>query len=210
MKGIQTLNRCPKCNSVLEELEPNSEDMTDGQLANWDMGFNREFYCPKCKTFSSRDIEIIEEFDDDFPTPSQLEKMDERKRTSLNNSRIKGNIGEMWFENKLRSKGYKVRKTMYYNFEQEKCIFNEKGVENLLQQYSKNKKLLKLLRSFGNGYPDLICLKDGEVSFYEVKTNNSEVMDHQQQVINTLKSKGYEVKVIRLNVQFNVEENKDD
>ena len=39
---------CPKCQIEMEEEEPNFEDMTDGQFADYEAGHWRYFYCPKC------------------------------------------------------------------------------------------------------------------------------------------------------------------
>ena len=203
-------HRCPECNTALEEvqlIEEDFEGMTEGQMADYETGFNRTFYCPKCKINSLRDIEVYDIDDDEnMPTPQQLESLEKGRRTSWNNRRIRGFIAEMWFANKLRNYGYKVRKTMYYDYETGVSIFNEKGVENLLQKHPKKDEIMKLLNSFEKGYPDLICLKDKIISFYEVKSNDSEVKEHQKQVMKTLKSEDYEVKTVRLNVEYKVEE----
>ncbi len=202
--------RCSKCNTALEEVQLIEDDfggMTDGQIADYDAGFNREFYCPKCKTNSLRDVEVYDvDGDEHTPTPQQLESLKKGRRTSWNNKRIKGFIAELWFANKLRNNGYQVRKTMYYDYEKGVSIFNEKGVDNLLQEHSKKKKIMKLFNSFEKGYPDLICLKDKTISFYEIKSNGSEVKEHQKQVMETLKSEGYEVKTVRLTIEYKVEE----
>ncbi|MBX4196263.1 VRR-NUC domain-containing protein [Candidatus Pacearchaeota archaeon] len=203
--------RCEKCNSALIEVQlakDNFEEMSDGQMSDHEAGFNREFYCPKCKTTFLRDIEVYSIEDEiDMPSPSQLEALEKGRRTGWNNRGIRGFIAEMWFANKLRNEGYKIAKTMYYDYEIDASIFNEKGVGRLLQKYSKKNKVMKLLKSFGKGYPDLICLKDKKISFCEIKSNDSKIKEHQKQVMETLESKGYEVKTIRLNVKFNVEEN---
>src|SRR3989338_4864982 len=114
-------HRCPECNTALEEvqlIEEDFEGMTEGQMADYETGFNRTFYCPKCKINSLRDIEVYDIDDDEnMPTPQQLESLEKGRRTSWNNRRIRGFIAEMWFANKLRNYGYKVRKTMYYDYE---------------------------------------------------------------------------------------------
>lgn len=199
--------RCSDCNSAMEELEEDFEGMSDGQIADYEAGFSRTFYCPKCQSTSLRDVEVfaIEE-EGIMPTPAQLESLEKGRRTVWNNKGIRGVIGEMWFANKLRNEGYKVRKTMHYDYETGVSIFNEKGVEDLLKEYPKKKQIMDLLISFGKGYPDLICLKDNKISFYEVKTNISEIKEHQKNVIKILQSKKYESQVIRLNVDFSVKE----
>lgn len=203
-------HRCSKCNTALEEVqlvEDDFEGMSERQMADYDAGFNRTFYCPKCKINSLRDVEVFDVDDEEYtPTPQQLEALKRERRVYWSDKRIKGYIGESWFANRLRGEGFKVRNTMLFDYETGTSIFNEKGVKNLLEDYSKKKKIMECLVSFGKGYPDLICLKDDKVSFYEVKTNNSEVKEHQKQVMDALQSEGYEVKLIRLNVDYKVEE----
>ncbi|MCX6748223.1 MAG: VRR-NUC domain-containing protein [Candidatus Pacearchaeota archaeon] len=205
-------NRCSKCNTALVEIEAGENDfdnLSEGQMADYEAGFNRDFYCPKCKTTSSRDVEVFDVNNEEIiPTPTQLEALEKGRRTSWSNKDIRGYIGEMWFANKLRNEGFKVRKTMSYDYEQGISVFNETGVKNLLQEYPKKEKLMKLLITFGKGYPDLICLKDNKISFYEVKTNSSELKEHQKQVIDVLQSEGYKVQLVRLNVDFKAEETK--
>jgi len=206
--------RCPKCNSAMQEVELSGDDfgdMSEGQEADWEAGFGREFYCPKCQTTSLRDIDVFPIEDEGImPTPAQLEALEKGRRTSWCNKDIKGYVGEMWFANKLKYEGFKVRKTMYYDYEQGVSVFNEEGVKDLLKDYEKKDEVLNEISSFTRGYPDLICLKEGKVSFVEVKTNNSEVKEHQKEVINNLKSMGYEVFVKRLDVDFSVEECEDE
>jgi len=60
--------RCPKCNSVLEELDVSPEeyqDMTDGQQSDHEAGFNRPFSCPKCDYYGLKDIEVYDPLPDD-------------------------------------------------------------------------------------------------------------------------------------------------
>lgn len=202
-------HRCPDCNSALEEEDVyyDNNDMTEGQEADWEAGFGRNFYCPKCKTVSQRDVEVFDDFDDEeyTPTPRQLEALKNGRRNQWSDKRIKGYIGESWFANKLRNEGFKVRNTMLFDYEMGVSVFNQKGVADLLKDYSKQKTLMKLLASFEKGYPDLICLKDDKVSFYEVKTNNSKPKPHQEEVIKVLRSKGYEVELTFLDVEYSVE-----
>ena len=49
--------RCQKCRIDLIELEPNYENMTEGQMVDYDSGFNHIFYCPECKSISILDGE---------------------------------------------------------------------------------------------------------------------------------------------------------
>jgi len=203
--------RCPKCNSAMEELEEDFEGMSEGQMADYDAGFNRTFYCPKCKNTSLQDVDVFSVEDEGrMPTPAQLESLEKGRRTSWNNKGIKGFVAEMWFANKLRNEGYKVRKTMYYDYETGISIFNKKGVQNLLEKHPNKEKLMELFISFTKGYPDLICLRDNKISFYEIKANDSEIKEHQKEVIEELKLKGYEVSVVRLNVDFSVMEREED
>lgn len=169
--------------------------------------------CPKCKErlpFPSKEEQekSVEELESGV-TSSQLEGLFKGRRTSWNNKDIKGTIGEMYFANKLRNDGFLVKRTMIYDFETGKSIFNENGIKDLLSSL-KNKneidKIYALLKQFGNGYPDLICLKQDKTSFFEVKTNDSELKQNQQNVAKCLREAGFDVSVIRLEVDFNVKE----
>lgn len=175
-------------------------------------GFN-DLVCPKCKRKNefvpSKEkqqeyLEILESGGTILP-PEQLEALTKGRRTQWNNRKIYGIIGEMWYANELRNKGYKVRVMMYYSFDSGKMVFNEESIKELLTDYKNKNKLFKILDKFSSGFPDLICLKDDKVSFIEVKTNNSQLNQNQEEVIKALKKAKYSVKVIRLKVDYSVD-----
>ena len=57
--------RCNRCNSEMVELKEDYENMSEGQQINHDMGFNRPFYCEKCKIQTIRDVEVYDNLPDD-------------------------------------------------------------------------------------------------------------------------------------------------
>jgi len=50
--------KCPKCNTEMEELDEDPENMTEGQMADYAAGFNHPFLCPKCKNFRLYDTNM--------------------------------------------------------------------------------------------------------------------------------------------------------
>lgn len=208
----ETAIQCSKCHSAMDKLEEDYETMSEGEMSDYDAGLWGTYYCPKCKR--THIVEgltsqggIIDGEDEDFvPTSTQLKALEKGRRTSWNNKTLRGCIGEMWFANKLRNDGYKVRKTLYYDYDKGNSIINEKGVENLLQNHPKRTDILIMLKSLGVGIPDLICLKNEIISFCEIKTNDSEIRDKQKKAMEVIRSSGHGVYSVRLTVEFNVKE----
>lgn len=55
--------------------------------------------------------------------------------------------------------------------------------------------VVKLIKTSMNGIPDLMCLKEGEVIFIEVKQPKGVISPIQNHVIKTLRENGFDVKV---------------
>jgi Holliday junction resolvase len=55
--------------------------------------------------------------------------------------------------------------------------------------------VVKLIKTSLTGIPDLMCLKDGEVKFIEVKQVKGVISPIQQHVIDTLRINGFEVEI---------------
>jgi Holliday junction resolvase len=58
-------------------------------------------------------------------------------------------------------------------------------------------KVLKLIRLSENGYPDLLCLKDGKASFIEIKEANDTLKPLQRHRIDELRELGFEAKCLQ-------------
>ena len=58
-------------------------------------------------------------------------------------------------------------------------------------------KVLKLIRLSENGYPDLLCLKDGKASFIEIKEANDTLKPLQKHRIDELRELGFEAKCLQ-------------
>jgi len=62
----------------------------------------------------------------------------------------------------------------------------------VIKEYSKKGYLvINLIRLSANGYPDLLCLKDGESIFIECKTGNDTLKPLQKYRIDELNEKGF-------------------
>lgn len=156
--------------------------------------------CPKCKkenTFMPSKEEQEKYLDklEGFPVPFEFIP-----------DYIKTQISQMWVAKELRKQGFLVMKTGYYDYFTNKEILNEKGLDYFLNDYKNKRKILKELKEFDSGYPDLMLLKDGVISFVEVKTNKSEARENQIKVAKYLKDKGYKVSIYRVNASYNVED----
>jgi Holliday junction resolvase len=55
--------------------------------------------------------------------------------------------------------------------------------------------VIKLIKTSMNGIPDLMCLKDGDVKFIEVKQPKGVISPIQQYVIDTLRTNGFDVEI---------------
>ena len=55
--------------------------------------------------------------------------------------------------------------------------------------------VIKLIKTSMNGIPDLMCLKDGDVKFIEVKQPKGVISPIQQYVIDNLRTNGFEVEI---------------
>ena len=55
--------------------------------------------------------------------------------------------------------------------------------------------VVKLIKTSMNGIPDLMCLKEGEVKFIEVKQPKGVLSPIQTHVIKTLRENGFDVKI---------------
>lgn len=60
---------------------------------------------------------------------------------------------------------------------------------------SENWLCLKLIKTNKNGIPDLVCFKDGETMFIEVKQPNGKLSEIQKYRIDEIKAKGITAKV---------------
>ena len=116
---------------------------------------------------------------------------------------IMGGICEKYARYELQDQGYWVCHTKIQRKKQD-CL-NKFYIQNLLNGYKGNKEeLLGLLNENLTGIPDLICAKEGIISFVEVKSNNSSLRPEQEKVHELLKEKGFDVKIMRYAVDFNI------
>ena len=187
---------CDRCKTPMEMVEEKYENMTEGQMADYEAGLWRNFFCPTCKKIEIKQGNFFTGVDED---PADDETA---------NRVITGIIGELWYRAKLRNSGYFVDSIMIYSREKGHQILNMHGIKKVLNKttWENASVLLELFRSFREGFPDLICLKDEKISFFEIKTNSAAVREPQKLVFKKLQKLGFDVNIIRLNVTFGVNE----
>jgi len=77
-----------------------------------------------------------------------------------------------------------------------KGIMESKIQSKIIAQLTKEGWLcLKLIKTNKNGVPDLVCFRDGETMFIEVKQPNGKLSEIQKYRIDEIKSKGIKVHV---------------
>ena len=126
--------------------------------------------------------------------------------------RLQGLVAEKYILTKLRAEDYKVVKLV----RQVKSKFDNKYYNQLNVQFLKNiiakeymediEELINFLKQNITGLPDFICLKDGELSFIEAKSNTSELIPSQEKTFQILRKHGYKVDIRRVNVNLEINE----
>lgn len=132
-----------------------------------------------------------------------------KARDKWNKRNTDSQISEMWVATYYRNKGYKVKRTSFFDLEQEKTIYDKEGVDKFIKENGEDFELMKLLAEFKSGHSDLILFKDGKYSFVEVKSNSSSVKPQQHSFLTAMKEKGYEALVHSVDTSFNVENSKE-
>lgn len=153
------------------------------------------YKCPKCNKLSVTYQKVQE----------NKRECSNKVRTDWADKNIKKQISEIWVATKYRDEGYKVIQVGNFSFSCNKIIPNDEGISNFLKDYKDKKKIIDLIKSYWNGFPDLILLKDNKVSFAEVKSNNSSIKENQKKVLDFLKEKGYDVFVEQVKLNYSVE-----
>lgn len=136
---------------------------------------------------------------------------EQNSRSVWNTRVIEGFIAEQWITHKLRESGHRFIKTMGFDRKTNTSVIRTDALRKFLQDQdpAETEKLLSALEKLGSGIPDFMCLKNGEISFAEVKSNKSPVRENQKRAIAVLQKMGYDVVVRRLKASFMVEEEDD-
>jgi len=100
-----------------------------------------------------------------------------------------GFLGESWIRAKYRDKGYKIEKIKY----EYSNLIRKSAIKYLLFKQPDKDNILKVIEKNIIGFPDYICVKGMETFFLEVKTNRGVLSKQQEETIEIIKSKGYEV-----------------
>ena len=156
--------------------------------------------------------DLFEEYDE-YDDPCNYIDEDEfenyyhplKEDTRLNH--IKGKATHMYARYKLKDEGYDVVDTIKTSLEG-KCSLNEELItKHILSKYEGDgSKLISLLNNGLAGLPDIIGIKEGVISFFEVKANDSKLSDNQKEKIEFLKKNGFLCSVLRFDVDLDIKE----
>lgn len=109
--------------------------------------------------------------------------------------REQGKLAEQKAIAQLRKQYRYVEKTMIYDPEQNQSILNIDTIKTLLHKHRDARKLVKILKTIPDGLPDLLCRasmhKNAALTFFEVKSGDSRVADHQYDAAVMLALHGY-------------------
>lgn len=147
--------KCPKCNTIMSELEEDCENMTDGQQADYEAGFNRPHYCSKCKEMHliSRPGEFYPDIDDEFDEMD--DKIDDKvfedlidraidKRCFIEVISLVHNVIESYLKFRLRDEILKKHEISFDNFP----LKDKKNIIEKLKELGVYDKIIIL---FGRG-----------------------------------------------------------
>lgn len=153
-----TIANCPKCGNGMIELEQDFPNMTEGQQADYDAGFNRPHECQECGYEGLFDVESIYETEDMGWEDPEVDELVEIIR-------IDPNSFEEVIEHALRSKCFIEAISLLHNTIEaslkkkiEDLAIQDKERLNLL----KKKFKLKYLRDY-NTIAYLLGLIDNEL-----------------------------------------------
>lgn len=109
-------------------------------------------------------------------------------------------LGNCLFQKSYSKKSYNRTKRIDYNLEEEKTMSQKKGVKNLriaMKRLSeKGFIVFDVSNQVEKGFPDLMAIKEGKVSFIEVKGAKHKVHKHQMNIQRRLKESGFQVSVV--------------
>jgi len=121
--------KCLKCRGEMQEQQQDYSEMTEGQQADYDGGFNRPFECSKCGNYGLFDVEV---YDDGWEDP----EIDELVKIT----RIAPNSFEEVIEHALRSKCFIESISLIHNVIE---AYLKKKIEDLTNNDKYRLELLK-------------------------------------------------------------------
>ena len=205
---------CHKCNSEMEELEEDYESMTEGQMADYDAGLWRTFWCPLCKIsefieepFSFHTIhdedkcfEMSDRILLDFQLNIEHEEaiaLRPRDKHAKENI-IRGDFNEYLARKSYESKGYTVIK-LVNQIPKGNNVASYEFNDNEIHAYCNFSKLKGLYKFLKNqpvaGVSDFLCIKNKEFFFIECKCNPNKLKPTQINFIKKCKKEKYLIKI---------------
>lgn len=199
---------CEKCKSLMREEKPDLEKLSEGQMTEYEAGLWRTYRCPQCDHFQLVQGHFTTYNPEDDIEEEEKNQMSERgkEQQKIRSSILVGFIGEYWIIQKLKEEGYVIGKLKVRDCYRNVYVSNPYVYDIILKDHPQKKEITDLLNSITKGQPDLICLKDGKISFVEVKTAKSDIKPYQKDAFNILKKAGYDVNVRTIKVEYNVTE----
>ncbi len=135
------------------------------------------------------------------------------EKDSIRINLLKGRNSENYVRWKLQGEGFKVVKLVQRGRDRKSNYdfnFLNMGLLNniLFKDYEEDtEELINFLKENINGLPDFICLKEGEISFVEVKSNHSGLNENQKKTFQVLRDNGFRIIIRNINVNLEINEN---
>lgn len=143
------LFKCPKCGEEMIELIQDIQGMSDGQLADYEMGFNRPFQCSGCSYYQLLDVGVPGIDFDSF----EVEPLEERRHTPLTIEESAENaerVGIILIEAiEIEFLIEDVILRYYFSGEGKKTEFHEDILKKEFFSFEQKIKLLKKIRDCG-------------------------------------------------------------
>lgn len=158
------------------------------------------------KKYITKD-DLIEEYDPyndpcNFIDEDEFEHKPSKEDIRMN--RIKGSATQMYARYYLQDQGYNVVNTKRLTVEGE-SLNKEWLKRDIYSKYNGDiSKLKKLLENNLKGIPDLIAIKEGSISFFEIKSNTSQVSKDQKENMNMLEREGFPCTVLKFEININI------
>lgn len=120
--------------------------------------------------------------------------------------RYTGILGEMAVQDDLTTQGCPFVKMTRYDQTTNTTVFDEEVVDTFLKRngyrWRKRRKIVKIIGSWQAGYPDFLCLKDGQIGFVEAKSNEAYPTKSQRITFELIRKLGYPLWIYRVPIKF--------
>jgi len=209
-KMLQQKIMCNKCVVAMEECEEDYESMSEGQMADYDAGLWRTYWCPSCKVatviegqFSTPYMfEEDEELEELKEIELQVEKEElvilRPKEKLAKDNVIRGDYNEYLARKLFTRKGFNMIKLVEQKHTAEGLGYhslNEIEILQYCQRFNQEELCEYLCKTPIAGLPDFLCIDESQFFFVECKCNPKKMKESQKEKIKELRQLGYEVKI---------------